>query len=479
MGWQPGYDILQPSHHGWVSSQGLAIIATSTPENHFVGYAEQYKDETGKIVYDYFDRYPVFFAALFNRVLELRSTLSGQIYLAKQVMNLIFLATLIVAFLIVDKLLKNKPLALTAVLIAFSNPFLLFFKDMVHFDQPALFGFLLLIYAIALYKIDGYKLPVYIATVIAVALGRGYSSFAVLIVWLAIEGILILKSKGLVFGQKVRSILRHPAFIVSILGVVWGAGLLSYNIVIEAQKTNVPILQTGIIDSADRRLSLNADFNQEYQNITNWGEFTKTEVNRIIQWAFPVNRVNLGFIGNLALLVVMFGVMWFAIRKQTLEKRIIYLILILSGFVWLFPLRSLTAFHDYTTMYFIGLTLVFFVSVIILLKPSKETAVYLAIMGLVLYVGAISQTRSLHELIAGDDSKYTYDFVHILEELPGTGNDIYLADNIPYGPYAQYFYLSNQYLAPLDLSEYVITTNKDYSTDNLTPNNQAFFLFKK
>ena len=65
-------------------------------------------------------------------------------------MNLIFLGTLILAFLIIDKLIKNKPLALTVVFLAFSNPFLLFYKDMVHFDQPASVGFLLLIYAIAL-----------------------------------------------------------------------------------------------------------------------------------------------------------------------------------------------------------------------------------------------------------------------------------------------------------------------------------------
>ncbi|MBK8619711.1 MAG: hypothetical protein IPN96_22040 [Anaerolineales bacterium] len=47
------------------------------------------------------------------------------------------------------------------------------------------------------------------------------------------------------------------------------------------------------------------------------------------------------------------------IWKQTADRRMIYLILTLSGFVWLFPLRNLAAFHDYTAMYYIGIPLVF------------------------------------------------------------------------------------------------------------------------
>ena len=360
VGWEPGYEEEQPKHHGWVSSQGLAIISSATLENKFVGYSIEYKDEQNVLHSDYYDRYPVFFSALFNRVLALAPKLSSKMYLAKQVMNLIFLGTLILAFLTIDKLIKNKPLALTVVLLVFSNPFLLFFKDMVHFDQPALFGFMLLIYAIAVYKLDGLKLPVILATFIAIALGRGYASYAVLIVWLAIEGVLVLKSKTTNFNQKIKTIAKHPSFYLLVIGIVWGAGLLSYNIVVEAQARKIPLMETSIVNSAGQRLALDDEFNQEYAEIINWGEFLKSQVNRIIKWSFPVNKVNLGFVGNTLLLVVVFLVMGLVIRRQPLEKRILYLILMLSGFVWLIPLRNLSAFHDYTTMFYIGIPLVLF-----------------------------------------------------------------------------------------------------------------------
>jgi hypothetical protein len=479
VGWEQGYDDLQPKHHGWVSSQGLAIISSATLENKFVGNAIEYIDEQGNMVYDYFDRYPVFFSAIFNRVLALSPKPYIKIYLAKQVMNGIFLGTLILAFLIVDKLIKNKPVALTVALLAFSNPFLLFYKDMVHFDQPALFGFLLLIYAIALYKLDGLKFPVIISTFIAVGLGRGYASYAVLGLWVVLEAFMVLKSKDLGFGQKIKNIIKHPSFILSVLGIVWGAGLLSYNIFVEAQTRNIPFMETGIVNSAGQRLALNEEFNEQYDYVINWGDFIQSEVNRIIQWSFPINKVNLEFIGNAVLLVVMFFVMIKIVRRQSEEKRMIYLILMLSGFVWLIPLRNLAAFHDYTTMYFIGIPLVFFLSVFIFLNPSKEASHYLAITGVIVYLFAISSVKVWHESRAGDSSKYTYDFTRIVERIDGVGNNVHLTDEVPFGPYAPRFYLSEQHLAPLELADYVITKDEAYPLENLTPENSELFLYKK
>lgn len=479
VGFEKGYDYLAPKHHGSVSSKTLAIISTATLENHFVGYAVRYKDDQNNVVYDYFDRYPVFFSAVFNRILALRPKLSSKIYVAKQVMNVIFIATLVIAFLITDKLIKNKPLSLAAVLITFSNPYLLFYKDMVHFDQPALFGFLLLTYAIALYKIDGLKYPLYIATLIAIALGRGYASYAVILLWLAIEAFLMLKTKDLRFGQKVKNILRHPSFQILVIGVLWGASLLSYNIVIEAQKKNIPILETSIVDSAGRRLSLNQTFNQANEQSLNWNVYLTSEVSNIIKWASPIKWANPGFFVSLVILVIMFVLIGIVLRRQTIEKRIVFILLAFSGFAWMIPMRNLVAFHDYTNMYFIGVPLACFIAIIVLLNPSRDAKYYLALLGMVVYLSANIQVGYLHDTIAGDASKFTYDFMNIENKIDGKGNNVYLASAIPNGTNAAEFYLPDQYLAPLSLADYVITGDINYSPDNLTPGNTFMFLFKK
>ena len=479
VGFEPGYDDLQPKHHGWVSSQGLAIITTATLENHFVGYAVAVKDDQNKINYDYFDRYPVFFSATFNLVLSLFSKLSDKVYVAKQGMNLIFLCTLIMAFLIVDKLTKNKPLSLTVVLLTFSNPFLLFYKDMVHFDQPALFGCLLLIYAIVIYKIDGKKNLLYISTFVAIGMGRGYASYPILILWVGFETIMILKSKDFDWNVKLKTLIRHPSFLLLMIGIIWGASLLSYNIIVEANKREIPILQTSILLSAQKRLSLNPEFNLENEPIINWQDFSISQVNRIIQWSFPITKVNFEFFGNSILLVLMIIIMGIFIWKQATEKRIIYLIIILFGFAWLIPLRNLAAFHDYTAMYYIGIPLIFFLSLLSFLNPSQKASYFLLIVGLLIYISAIVQVKHLHESRAGNANQYTYDFMQIDQEIIGTGNNIYLKNDIPHAPYVALFYLPGQYLSPIELADYVISPNRDYGPDNLTPHNHIMFLFKK
>ena len=479
VGWQGGYDDLQPKHHGWVSANTLAIISKATPANFFVGYALASKDDQGQMQYEYFDRYPVFFSAIFNRILSLAPNLAEEFMLAKQVMNFIFLATLIIAFLLIEKLSNNKALSLAVVLLAFANPYLLWYKDMVHFDQPALFGFLLLTYAIALYKLDGTTRLLYISTFVAIALGRGYASYAVLGVWLGIEVFMILKPKGVEFREKLKNILGHPSFRLLIIAIVWGGVLLSYNVVVEARTRNVSIFHTSILQSARRRLSLNPEFNIENEGVINWPDFVGSQINRTVQWSLPVKDMNLGVWANGFILAIMFLVMGIMIRRQTLERRIIYLITIFSGFAWLVPLRNLSAFHDYTAMYYIGIPLVFYLSVFTIFNIPRNIAPYLMILGLIIYVSALVQIRDWHEARAGAANAYTYDLMQILEKIDGTGHNIDLIAAIPYGPFPPGFDLSGQYLTPKKIAEYVISKNKNYSPNNLTPNNQIIFLFKK
>ena len=479
IGLEGGFDEKQPNHHGWVTANTIAIINRATPENFFVGYALASRDDQNKIHYEYFDRYPVFFSAIFNRILILCNSLAEEMVLARQVMNFIFLSTLIVAFLILDKLTGNKPLALTATLLAFSNPFLLWYKDMVHFDQPALFGFLLLIYALALYKLEGRKTPLYIATFVAIGLGRGYASYSILILWLAFETFLILRKKGLILKEKFNRILKHPSFLVLVIAIAWGGSLLTYNIVIEAHKRDVSILQTSIIRSARYRLSLNPEFNQENEEVINWPDFVKGQVSRIIQWSFPVKGVNFGFSWDILLLTGMFAVMGVIVRRQSVEKRMIYLILMLSGFFWLFPLKNLSAFHDYTAMYYIGIPLVFFLSVFTIIRLSKTTPYFLLIAGVILYVTTIVQVRDWHAELAGNANAYIYDFDRILEKIDGTGNNVNMAEGIPYGPFTSGFYLSEQYLSSRKVADYVVSRDKKKLPDNLTPDNEVIYLFKK
>ena len=187
VGWEPGYNELQPGHHGWVSSHTLAIIAHAIRQWIRRLRVRGSVDEAGHVDYDYFDRYPVYFSAAMHGLLSLKARLSTQIYLAKQAMNGIFLLTVLVAYLLLRKLSLASLPALAASLLAVSSPYLLFYKDMAHYDQPALLGMLILILAIAHYKAGSSPYLVYGGALLATSLGRGYASLAVLGVWLVLE----------------------------------------------------------------------------------------------------------------------------------------------------------------------------------------------------------------------------------------------------------------------------------------------------
>jgi hypothetical protein len=73
----------------------------------------------------------------------------------------------------------------------------------------------------------------------------------------------------------------------------------------------------------------------------------------------------------------------------------------------------------------------------------------------------------------------TYDFMRIEDTLASQGNHIFLETPVPNGTYAPGFYLSDQYITPLSLADYVISTEVNTARENLTPDNKLFFLYKK
>ena len=203
------------------------------------------------------------------------------------------------------------------------------------------------------------------------------------------------------------------------------------------------------------------------------------QVNRIIQWSFPVNKVNFEFFGNALLLAAIFVSMGIFLRRQATGQRIIYLLLLLSGFGWLIPLRNLAAFHDYTTMYYIGIPLVFYLALLIFWNPSKRISYFILLISLVVFVSAIFQLKHWHESLAGNANLYTYDFMQIDAQIVGTGNNIYFKNDVPFAPYISLFYLKDQIVAPEELSDYAVSPNRNFWPDNLTPHNHLMFLFKK
>jgi hypothetical protein len=480
VGFEPGYDGLQPGHHGWVSSHTLAIISHATPENRFVGYATASLNAAGQIDYDYFDRYPVFFSVAMHYLLALTPKLSTQFYFAKQIMNAIYMATMLAAYLLLYVICQRRLAALTATILSMSSGYLLFYKDMVHYDQPALLGMLLLMLAIALAKFNGPRWIVYPATIVAVSLGRGYASFSVLLVWLVVDAVRQWRaSQHSSIGAHLAEVLRLDASRASLIGAGWGSLCLGYNVAVEASTRGLQPGQTSIIQSALNRLSLNPAFDASYPTVLNLRQFLSDQLIRIIRWSFPLWNYHAPLLINLAILLAMLAITFRYWLRLEPAKQDVLLILLIPGFPWLLAMRNLSAFHDYTAMYYLGLALAFYLALFSQLHlPTRPGLMLLAIV-VDIFLFRNLAIQDLHQDIGQPYSTYTYDMITIASKLPPGNPKIHWVDSIPYAPYAPGYYLPSAIEAPLDRADYVIAHRDDYQAENLTKQNGILFLFPK
>lgn len=474
VGWEPGYDRFQPDHHGFVSSHTLGIISRATPENAFVGFAEHTEREEY-----YFDRYPVFFSVSMNAVLSVSDRLSSKVYIAKQMMNLIFIATVFINFMLVNKIINRSLAALGITILSVTSEYLLFYKDMVHFDQPGLLGFSILIFAIALYKLDEMKYAPYLAAIFAVSFGRGYASYAVLLTWFIVETIVILLERDFEFGQKIKRIILQDVTKIILITILLGAIFLSYNIFIESTSRDIPLFETSIVAAAGDRLSLNQDFNQSFERVLKWENFLKAQLDNLIKWSTPLKISSMGFLPNLLVVSIVLTVIIVFTLKQDPKTRVVIIVAVFSGAIWLLGMRNLTAFHDYTSMYYFGVPLIFYTATFSILNLQKinYSGAMILIISLLIFFVANNRVQQLHFELGRYQNVYTHDFMRISEKIEGTGKIISMRTRIPHAPYALSFYLPKHRLDYESIPDYIITGSRNSFPETLTPDNKRVFLF--
>ena len=92
-------------HHGWVSSHVLAIADKASAKNHFVGYT--CATDKWQNSYYYFDRYPIFFAALSRILLQTQHLPGDKIRLSRQIGNAIYVVIFILVFFFSESLFQR------------------------------------------------------------------------------------------------------------------------------------------------------------------------------------------------------------------------------------------------------------------------------------------------------------------------------------------------------------------------------------
>lgn len=457
--------------HGWNSAHGLAIMTHATPENLFVGYALFNRSASGHTGYIYFDRYPFFFSASMQALMSLTDDLATKVWLVRQVMLAIFVATIGLAFLLVRRLVENPFLALAITLLAFAGYNLIYYRDMIHFDQPALLGMMLLLNMIAACKQGGRRRWLYIGALAAVSMGRGYASFFILGLWFVAEAGGLLLRRDLTLIQRIRQLAAHDVSRVLILALIWAGALLAYNIVVEAWRREVPIQNTSVIESALRRLPVGHEGGRNTTTASEgippaWADFAALELERIVRWFTPLN---LGWDGDetagwaLPLGGVAVAAAGIYVLRQQGDKRLLAFLTAFSGLVWLAFMINLTATHEFTIMYALGFALIFYTALLHWLGRWRFVPPLLlaASLGIFAFQHVRVYAENVDEIRRYD--VYTQDYNRIYHAIEGSGRNIYhtFLNNCAIENskcYVLGFYLGDNPMTPdYEIADYVLT----------------------
>ncbi len=491
-------------NHGWSGSHALAIMTHATPENRFVGHTMQIRDGGGGLYYQYFDRYAPVFSPSMNLVLRSTDDLATRVYLARQAMNVQFVATMFLAFLILRRVFGQPLVALAAVLFACSGFFLLYYKDMPHFDQPALLGNFLVLYAILRYRADGLRWPVYLAAIVAVSLGRGYSTFPLLGLWALIEVIPRLRQPGTPW-QRLWRAARTDAVIVCVLSVLWVLTFLAYTTNVEADRRGVDVADTSIVESASRRLPFLDNVASENRRsvVARLPDFSVVQFDRFGKWFIPLQpEAEKGVMSPwaVALRVVMLLAVPVFIVTLRGERRVMAFLMAAYGIAWIFFMINLTHGHEFTMMFGLGWALVFYTAIFLPLARWRIAQIALVITGLGLFTASNSLVRAHHLNEATNNAVYTRDYGEILHAIGEPGRNVH-----PAYPHLCViedtncmvlgFYLGEHYLSPYDLADYVVARHPYHVTEPfleaddeagllllnqpLTPDNTVAFVFDR
>jgi hypothetical protein len=475
-----------PDVHDFVSSHTLAIASHAEPSTGFVGYGLRTEDDAGRIEYDYFDRCPVFFSVLMNLILKAAGpSPGGKLYLARQAMNAIFLATLAVAFLIARRLASDSYVAGAAALMTFSGSQLMFFKDMTHFDQPALLGLLVLLFAIFSRDEGGSRRLLYGCALFAVSFGRGYVSLLFVVFWTAIQYAISFRQKWPNPFAAALLCSKSDAARVLALTVALSSLYVIYNVATEARIRHVAWSSTSIVESAAGRMGfapLRTGRNPS------WIHYAAVTTGRVIRLTLPYpafkdisEHVPAGQM-RAALPVAAAAFLLFAVLIAYMSalppvSRRFCLLLVASGLPWFIGMRRHAGSFNYATIYFAGATLTFYTALFSRVPVRLRSAALVATTT-VFIISAVSANVDRSALAASEP--YTADFARILPQLRPEYR-IYVAGdyrNLVYAhEYALGFFLSRQIIVPPMRADYILSKDPHFTPENLTPDNKAVFLF--
>ena len=281
-----------------------------------------------------------------------------------------------------------------------------------------------------------------------------------------------------------------------LLGVIWILLMTGYNIAHEMARRAVPLEQTSLVDSMQRRLP-GADNALAPSDFVGYASLVAERLNR---WFLPVNEaVTWGVPHWVPLLVIMF-VLVFSLRQRPV-LRVPLLLTAFSGLAWIFGMINVTRYHEFMTMHVLGLALVFWLTVLRPLQCTPINVFVMLLFGLTLFLRSSLRVEADHAPYFQSVAIYTEDYDRILQQIGSSGHVVYsepaIQDRVVNAAkFVLEFYLADNVLSQRpDGADYIVSSRGEYLAQppslpaddreglqlyfTRTPDNQVGFLFDR
>ncbi len=464
-----------PNHHGNLSSHGLALAKNFDWNKTGLSLFYRKKIVGEDTVYDAYNRFPMFPFILTGAVIrEFEPNLAEQIYVARELMDIFFILSLILAYLTVAGLTGNKLLGLVVVLTAFSSVPLLYYNDMIFNDVPALFGFWLVLYGIYIAQTRRLK-PYEIVILAILPICAGWQPYSVLGIWVLFEtGEHILARSKLSLKQRGVAILKSPSLIVTLIAVFWGTLTLAIQLISEWRVVGGAFTSIPSLDSAMFRLGMDPlrDYSR-YSSLLGWGHYLIAQARQLGLMLLSFGGFSTWHVNSTVPALLFFVILAHSfvsyIRKRTSFDKV-RLIMLCSALPWMILMKDFVAIHDFQSIFYVGIIVSVFMS---LIHKMDHTAMkFLLINAAVLFVVCLhlSNTLKLHESL--DGTQATFQFQHIYDKLP-KGSKVYVDPSIQQGILGSHsvdFYLTGSYFTNRSEANYIVTDDAHFSGKKLTSN---------
>lgn len=470
----------------------MAIMKKADMENGYLGFTCHYCGDDKDEFY-YFDRYPVIFSGVMNVLLRpFEQNVKLEVAVARGVMSLIFLVTMIFSFKLIRTFTENDIQAFSSVLLTFSGTFFIWYQDMVHYDQPAILGIVILMYHIRKYQLEGNSKHLLLLCAVIPLVGRGYASLFLLAIWVVVEFFGLVRERSLNVG----GLLKLKSLQGLTLAVLFCVIFLGYNIYQESLIRDVSIQETSIVKSALVRTGV-TDLSVKYQSIYDWSGFSVNQLKRFCAGFLPYGLYQVSDKGP-SIIPSLLGIIYFLgisiamllalirrdLRQWLYNHRSSLLVMLLSGPFWLFFMKNLAGPHNYTTMYYV---LIYLVAHVLLVRfvPSKGQVILFLFAFLMFNYSLIKKSEMVSERVKSQEIFHS-DFDRMRQLLSEEkGGVIWVKNGItkefPGIPYAICYYLfDNQISEESGCDGFCLTTEKQVPGYHLvTPENSKLFLHER